>query len=404
MRITAVLPRIAITGGTKVVFEYANRLKKRGHEVNIVYPLVPLIIRPKFDSKGLARQGSETIRNLKIGNRVDWLDFKANLVRVPILDPRYVKSIERLIPDADIVMATSWETAYPVSRLSSKKGEKFYLIQHYEIWNVWNSDRCWGKVQETERNQDKMCVAMADVIPDDAIMKKEKEIVDKTYKLPLRKIVESSWLEEVMEKKFGEHVEDVIGVAINFDQIYKEKEGFGCHEPKRVGILYRREKWKGMKDGLKALWIVKRKHPDVQIVLFGEEPIPDDRGIIDKLSNIEFHRLPYKERLRKIYNSLDIFVCPSWVEGCQLPPLETMACGCAVVATNVGGVPDYAINGKTILASPPRDPEALARNIIVLLEDEDRRKRLAENGYNHVKQFTWEKATDRLENIFKKYI
>ena len=95
---------------------------------------------------------------------------------------------------------------------------------------------------------------------------------------------------------------------------------------------------------------------------------------------------------------------PSWTEGFGLPPIEAMACGCAVVVTNVGGVPDYAINGETVLASPPRNPEILAQNIIKLIENEDERKRIAENGYNYVKQFTWDRATNQLEKVFKKYV
>ena len=119
---------------------------------------------------------------------------------------------------------------------------------------------------------------------------------------------------------------------------------------------------------------------------------------------IKFHERVPDNELRELYSSSDIFALPSWVEGCQLPPMEAMACGCAVVATNVGGVPDYAINGETVLASPQKDPEALAQNIIKLLENEDERKRIAENGYDYIRQFTWDKATDELEKVFKKYI
>ncbi len=81
--------------------------------------------------------------------------------------------------------------------------------------------------------------------------------------------------------------------------------------------------------------------------------------------------------------------------------MEAMACKCAVVATNVGAIPDYTIPGETALVSPPRKPEFLAENISYLLNDEDRLKRISDAGYRYIKQFTWEKATDEFERVLK---
>lgn len=92
-------------------------------------------------------------------------------------------------------------------------------------------------------------------------------------------------------------------------------------------------------------------------------------------------------------------LAPSWQEGCQLPPMEAMACKCAVVTTNVGGIPDYAVAGQTALISDPRDPQALAQNIIRLLDYEAELMRISHAGYQHIKHFTWERATDKLQQV-----
>ena len=397
MKLTFVLPGIGIGGGVRVVFEYANRLQDRGHEVNIVYPLLPLLIKPKFNLKSLAGQTLGGIANFKKRNNVDWFDLKAKPIGIPILSPRYIKFVEKLIPDADIVVATSWETAYPVSKLNEKKGEKFYFVQHYEIWDVWNKEECWKEAEKSEGNPNKLCLAMSDVIPKNKNLRKIKNLVDKTYKIPLKKITISSWLKELIERKFGEKVEESIVNGVNFDTFYKENEEED-RDKIRVLMPYRPIRWKGTEDGLKAFNMVKEKYPRIEFVMYGTKQGKDLPEWIKF-----YERVPDNE-LRKLYSSSDIFILPSWVEGCQLPPMEAMACGCAVVATNVGGVPDYAINGETVLASPPRNPEILAQNIIKLIENEDERKRMAENGHDYIRQFTWDKATDELEKVFKKYI
>jgi glycosyltransferase involved in cell wall biosynthesis len=264
-------------------------------------------------------------------------------------------------------VATLWATAYYVNSYKKEKGEKFYFPRHYETW-------C-GPV----------------------------DLVDKSYTLHLHKIVPSTWLKNLIETKFDCSVFGPLLDCVNFDLFYKIRDGFDCHSPKRVGILYRRYiNWKGMRDGFEAFLMAKKQHPNIQLVLFGEKPTCSDMKIIGNMRDIELHIHPKRESLRKIFNSLDIFIFSSHSEGFGDPPMEAMACGTAVVTTNVGGVPDYTVPGITALVSPPKEPDLLGQNVIRLLQDEEERKRIAENGYNHIKQFSWDKTTDNLEEIFRK--
>ena len=359
MRITFLLPGVGIAGGIRSTFEVVNRLQDRGHDVSIVYPLIPMKSGSKwYNIRKLASRALGTIRRLKHGNHVDWFDLRASLIRVPTLAERY-------IPKGDIIIATWWANAYDVNSYGKDKGKKFYFIRHYETWGG----------------------------PED--------LVNKTYTLPLHKIVTSTWLKNLIEKKFNVPTFGPLPNGVNFNLFYKERNSFESHNPKRVGILYRRAKWKGMKDGLEAFLVAKKKYPKVQLVLFGEEPTADDMEIIKNVDNVEFYRLPYKERLREIYNSLDIFVFPSHYEGFGNPPTEAMACGAACVTTDTGAVPDYTVPGKTALVSPAKDVEGLVQNIIRLLQNEKERKQIAENGYNYIKQFTWDRTVIQLEKIFK---
>ncbi|MGA3289044.1 MAG: glycosyltransferase family 4 protein [Candidatus Bathyarchaeia archaeon] len=394
MKITFVLPGTgnSVSGGMRVVYEYANRLKERGHEVNVIYPLIPPIASD-LSLKSFRDRTVGALKNLKRGNKISWFHLEARLIRAASISPKLVKLVERGIPDADVVVATAWETAYFVNKLKNSKGEKFYFIQHYEIWNMWYDEELWRKAESLEKDPNKLCLAMHDVVPTDAKLRKIKSLVDETYKMPLTKITISSWLRDLLEVKFKEKVEGVVTNGVNFETFYKQTNN---RREKKILMPYRPTKDKGTEDGIKAFVIVKEKHPNVKFVLYGaasKKMVPD---WITKCGSVS------DNELKELYNSSEIFVLPSWVEGFGLPPMEAMACGCAVVATNVGGIPDYTIAGQTAMVSPPRTPEALAQNIIGLLENEGKLRKIAEAGHKYVQQFTWDRATDQMEQIFLK--
>jgi glycosyltransferase involved in cell wall biosynthesis len=116
---------------------------------------------------------------------------------------------------------------------------------------------------------------------------------------------------------------------------------------------------------------------------------------------MEYAQDPPQERIvQEFYNGSSIVVSPSRAEGFAFPPAEAAACGCAIVATDSGGLRDFVENGVTGLLSPPEDPQALARNICALLGDDDLRVRLARAGNKFVvENLDWERSTSQLERF-----
>ena len=396
MKITFLLNEVHTGGGVRVVFEYANRLQKRNHQVSIVYPAIDLARLKRLPFGAYVKElAALCVQNTIRRGHQQPFDTASLLIKVPVLYPRFMKLIERSIPDADVIVATAWETAYAVNELGTDKGEKLYFVQHYEIWDFWNDRACWKEARKLKRGDEKCSVAMAAVTPEKKSLKKSKELVDRSFKLPLRKITIAGWLRHLIEDKFGEQVEGVIPNGVNFDIFFRE--GSHREESREVNVLmpYRPMAWKGFDDGLDAFERIRIRHPNTHFTVFGHRPRV--LGRLRKLPEwIEFHDSMSDADLRALYNEAHIFVLPSWIEGFPLPPMEAMACGCAVVTTDAGGVSDYLKNGETALIVPIQNPAALAQSVCRLIEDKDERLRVAENGCRFIKQFTWEKSTQRL--------
>jgi glycosyltransferase involved in cell wall biosynthesis len=265
---------------------------------------------------------------------------------------------EKWIPKGDIVIATAWRTAEWVSRYSKSIGIGYYLIQGLETW----------------------CGT-------------EEKIFD-TWKAPLNKITISKWLLDIVTS-LGEKASYIPnGLSMDEFQVDISPEK---RDPKRILMLYHEGAWKGSSDGIEALKLVRQQDPDVKAALFGVSPRPDSLP-----EWIEYYRDPPRRSLRELYNQAAIFVSPSWSEGWGLPPSEAMLCGAALVATDIGGHREYAFHEKTALLSPIRDPQRLADNITRLVYNPALRLRLANNGHEYIKQFSWEVATNLLESLLCK--
>ena len=349
LKVTFVGPRTGEWpgGGFRVVYEYANHLSRRGHVVTVVHP-ARLVVNPtRLDY--LKNAVRYVLRKLDGRYKPDaWLkvDPEVRLVCVPSLS-------ERFVPDADVVVATAWQTAEWVSQYSRSKGRGFYFIQHLETWNG------------------------------------PEERVYATWKAPLQKIVPSKWLAEIARGLGETAVYIPNGLDIDTFQIITASEG---RRPDQLMMLYHNAEWKGCDDGLRALALVRERQPNIHVNLFGVPVRP--KGLPDW---IEYYQSPPPELLLQLYNQAAIFIAPSRTEGWGLPGCEALLCGAALVATDIDGHREFAFNGETALTSPAKSPNALAENILRLIEDPGLRIQLAKKGYEFVRQFTWERATTSFE-------
>jgi glycosyltransferase involved in cell wall biosynthesis len=109
-------------------------------------------------------------------------------------------------------------------------------------------------------------------------------------------------------------------------------------------------------------------------------------------------RPPAVRQLRQ----LDVFVLPSAWEAFPISLIEAMACGVPQLATAVGGTPEAVRDGETGLLCPPRDPAALARALVALLSDPQRRERMAKaSRERHAEAFTVERMVASTAAVYE---
>ncbi len=114
--------------------------------------------------------------------------------------------------------------------------------------------------------------------------------------------------------------------------------------------------------------------------------------------NVEYLGYVSPLKLAEIYSTADLFVSSSWYESFPLPPIESMACGCAVVTTKFG-TEDYAFDGYNAYVVEPRNPHKLAEKIIMALQDIEKTKQMVKNGLKTVENFKWETQIEKYEKI-----
>jgi len=107
------------------------------------------------------------------------------------------------------------------------------------------------------------------------------------------------------------------------------------------------------------------------------------------------------DRIPGLLRSADVVVCTPWYEPFGIVPLEAMACGIPVIASDVGGLTDTVVDGVTGFHVPPRDPAAVAEAARVLLADAGLRARFGRAGVRRVRRwYEWGRVAEQTEAVY----
>ncbi|MDO8619114.1 MAG: glycosyltransferase family 1 protein [Candidatus Daviesbacteria bacterium] len=151
---------------------------------------------------------------------------------------------------------------------------------------------------------------------------------------------------------------------------------------------------------IKAFLILRESHPDLILVLSGQDHYfwnrlkeeSQEQGILytGEISD---------EELVALYKNAICFVHPSFEEGFGIPLLEAMACSCPVVASNAASLPEVAKDAAIYFN--PNDLKDMVKKISQVIENKKLRKDLITKGQKRYKEFSWEKLAKQTLDVYE---
>lgn len=337
-----------MVGSTLVCYKYAEELALRGHQVDVWHPASdPVEFAP-------IRRMIGTVwarRKRTMAKPVPWHEFGPGVV------PRFTVAYSGLRLDHEVVVGFSWRGIQAMSRIETR-GRRFGYVMEYETW---------AEAEPTLKAR-----------------------MEAAY-LSGPPLLCSSLRVAEMLREIG--VRDVRPSIQGIDVDGFSGPGRSSRGPEiRVGFPVRDEPVKSPEVLEATLAALRRRHP-AGVVLWGFGGINPPREIVSKLD--EYHPLPSRSELARLYAGSSIFAVPSRKEGFGMPAAEAMASGCSVVSVDNGGVRTYGVHQENCLLVPPDSPEALAAAISELVDDPVRMSTLSRNAPASVEFLRWTHAGER---------
>lgn len=163
---------------------------------------------------------------------------------------------------------------------------------------------------------------------------------------------------------------------------------------------------KNVKSLILAFWKIQKDIPqDYKLVIVGKRErsfnklikLIETLNLEDKIIFTDFVPVPHMPYL---YNAADLFVYPSLYEGFGLPPLEAMACGTPVIASNLTSIPE--VTGDAAVLINPNDDLSLASVIEKVLNNPEQLEQMSIDGLKQASKFSWETCARETLGVYEK--
>lgn len=294
---------------------------------------------------------------LSLEDLPSWCSIQVPFFKVPDFRPSN-------IPDSDLIIATYWPTV-PWAH-DAGKGIPVHLCQGYE-----------GDYPENRSLQDR---------------------IEFVYRLHTVKLVVSTHLARIIRDRFGQDsylIKNGVDRKIFYPGEMSTEQVLLLVGPWEVG-------WKGIRDGLEALRLVKKRRPEVKVVRISQFPqtqAEKEMGVVDY-----YYQGLSASEMAALYRSARLLIVPShWEEGFGLPVLEAMACGLPVIFTDIPAFREnFLSRDYPVTPVPVGRVKDMAEAILDLFDSPTRLSELREAGLRIAEEYNWEVVAKELDSVVRR--
>jgi glycosyltransferase involved in cell wall biosynthesis len=204
---------------------------------------------------------------------------------------------------------------------------------------------------------------------------------------------------------------EVIYNGIEVDQ-YRSDEALKCAWRNKNGfqkndmliVAIGRLVWqKGFEYLIECVSEIARTYPDVKILIVGDGPLRQRLEALSKELGVRDNVIfaGFRSDIKEILSAIDILVIPSILEGFPMITLEAMAMAKPIIATNIDGITEQIADGVNGILVPPKDPSALAKAVMQVLNDKELARTMGLVAREKVEQeFSVEKMVSETEKVY----
>jgi glycosyltransferase involved in cell wall biosynthesis len=161
----------------------------------------------------------------------------------------------------------------------------------------------------------------------------------------------------------------------------------------------------GFLDAIEVL--ASKTKQNLVIVLVGDGELREEiekrsNELVEKYGTLRFVFTSWVQKVNEILPGLDIVCLSSLNEGTPVSLIEAQAAGVPVVTTDVGGVRDVVLDQETGIVTGMFQPNEFAKSLLLLIQNEEIRGKMSQNGWNHVKEkFHYKRLCADMEQLYK---